>query len=105
MSADENEAGMRTRISIFLPKALSTALCSYEMFLEQGACEEAKDFKAHHDACKSAITHLELIIKLAEKIGVFIPNEPINDTDAMADLIHDALAEVRHHKQTQQKTE
>lgn len=70
------ETGMRERIANFLPRALETALLSYHEFSEEQATapdtgdetakeEKVKSFKAHHDACKVAIAHIELLVKLA----------------------------------------
>lgn len=70
------ESGMRERVSKFLPRALETALLSYHEFSEEqatapepeqeiGKDEKAKHFKAHHDACKVALAHIELLLKLA----------------------------------------
>ncbi len=70
------ESGMRERVSKFLPRALETALLSYHEFAEEeatapedpegaGKDEKAKHFKAHHDACKVALAHIELLLKLA----------------------------------------
>ncbi|MCC6598429.1 MAG: hypothetical protein IT559_06535 [Alphaproteobacteria bacterium] len=58
------ENGMRERIAEFLPCALEKAIGSYEDFMDQSP-EKAGDFKAHHDACKVALAHMELLVKLA----------------------------------------
>ena len=56
----------RAQIAAFLPDAISTALTSYKNFYDSEAVfETAKDFSAHHAACKAAIAHIELLIKLA----------------------------------------
>lgn len=72
------EATMRLRIAEFLPQAIETAMLSYQEFSEEQATlpasealdvakdDKAKIFKAHHDACKVAIAHIELLIKLAK---------------------------------------
>ena len=59
------EMRSRKQIAEFLPEALSTAIASYQLFSEKADLEEPKDFKLHHDACKVAIAHIELLIKLA----------------------------------------
>lgn len=55
----------RAQISKFLPDAIAQALTSYHRFSEQSVPELAKDFAAHHSACKVAVAHIELLIKLA----------------------------------------
>lgn len=71
MTAPETSAKpteeMRDKLSHFLPDALKTALKSYRNFYGQtGGFEDAKEFSAHHTACKAAIAHIELLIKLAK---------------------------------------
>ena len=62
------EEQTRQDIAKFLPDALSTALSSYQLFSDSHIPDpgEAKAFKDHHDACKVAIAHIQLLIKLAE---------------------------------------
>lgn len=59
------EAAMRGRIAADLPAAFETALKSYHAFYDQTPTDDAKSFNAHHTACKAAIAHLQLLIKLA----------------------------------------
>ena len=60
------EADMRRRIAHILPDAMAKALASYHLFLDEGEQTDPKQFKAHHEACKVAIAHIELLIKLAK---------------------------------------
>ena len=93
------EGGMRTRIAEFLPQAFAKALVSYQLFLDEGAHEDAKDFKAHHDACKVAVAHIELLIKLAQWAD--LPDETEADEaqqKALAALIKNAKTELGKHK-------
>ncbi len=62
---DKIEEHTRRQIEAFLPDAIYRALISYQQFSEQEAPDEAKEFTAHHNACKVAIAHIELLIKLA----------------------------------------
>lgn len=55
----------REQIASFLPDAIALALESYHRFSGQRVPDEAKEFKDHHNACKVAIAHIELLIKLA----------------------------------------
>ena len=64
------EVQTRQDIAVFLPGAIQAALESYQMFSEAQITDDASTpssqaFKAHHDACKVAIAHIELLIKLA----------------------------------------
>ncbi|MCB1782373.1 MAG: hypothetical protein KDI13_00105 [Alphaproteobacteria bacterium] len=66
-----SEEGMRKRIAEFLPRALSTALNSYMKFTKQAKQDnDPVKFKKHHDACKVAIAHIELLIKLAKLVDM-----------------------------------
>lgn len=59
------EQGMRVRIARFLPKALEIALAAYKF----SSVQKDKDggaMKKHQDACKVAIAHVQLLIKLAQ---------------------------------------
>ncbi len=72
----------RTRMAEFLPDAIERAIESYRHFLAVGPAEikgkedPAKNFKSHHDACKVAIAHIDLLIKLAQSIAA------LKDVDA-----------------------
>jgi len=64
------EQQMRQRIAEILPDALARALTSYHVFSQQQAADEAKEFAAHHSACKIAISHIELLLKLAREAAL-----------------------------------
>ena len=65
------EEGMRQRVAEFLPDAIGNTLESYKDFLERDEqSEQPKEFSAHHSACKVAIAHLELLLKLAQVVNV-----------------------------------
>lgn len=66
MSKTKIEEKGRIQIAAFLPDAIARALTSYHRFSKQDAPSEAKEFSAHHSACKVAIAHIELLIKLAK---------------------------------------
>ena len=79
----EIEVRSREAIAEFLPRAIESALFSYEQFsLDHSTSNESlqsKDFKAHHDACKVAIAHIELLIKLAQWAD--LPDPKLEDED------------------------
>lgn len=52
------------QIKEFLPDALRKALSSYHAFIERAEFALEKDFSKDHTACKVAISHIELLIKL-----------------------------------------
>ena len=67
----------RAQIAARLPDALMKALNDYHRFSQQPAGMEARDFGDHQRACKTAIAHIELLVKLAERAN--LPDESIGD--------------------------
>lgn len=95
MPSEKIEQETRAQIAGFLPRAIATALASYDLFLGRDVPENAKEFKAHHDACKVAIAHIELLIKLAQWAD--LPDAESEDEghkNALAAMIAAAQAEV-----------
>ena len=86
------EDDTRRRIAAFLPGAIAKALGSYELFSGQDAPDEAKEFTAHHNACKVAIAHIELLIKLARWADIPIEGEGCDAQ--LATIIQAAQSEV-----------
>ena len=50
-----------------LTPALQKALADYQAFSETQAPAEIKEFNAYHTACKAALLHVALLIKLTQK--------------------------------------
>lgn len=82
------ESRTRDDIAAFLPKAIRSALQSYQGFSEEQSTNpkqsDAKNFKDHHDACKVAIAHIELLIKLAQWAD--LPPPELDDENAQAKM-------------------
>ncbi|MAF98072.1 MAG: hypothetical protein CMH26_05490 [Micavibrio sp.] len=78
----EIEAKMRDDIAAFLPAAIEVAILSYQRFAEEEASAitalKAKEFKLHHDACKMALAHIELLLKLVSIAGIEPPENIID---------------------------
>lgn len=55
----------RAQIAEFLPEAIRAALNSYQEFSDKEVGDKEKEFKEHHTACKVAISHIDLLLKLA----------------------------------------
>ncbi len=93
------EIRTRKQIAEFLPDAITTALCSYQTFSEREEIEEPKAFKAHHDACKVAIAHIELLIKLAQWADLPDPDlEGKQHQDMLVGLIESAQGELKEYQ-------
>ena len=101
------EEQTKQRILGFLPDAISQALKSYYMFVQQDSPEEAKAFSAHHSACKVAIAHIELLIKLARWAD--IQDEDGGNDDAVKNnhqailtaMLNEAQGELKNYKKRQ----
>lgn len=60
-------AEMKKSIAEFVPAAIKRAFESYMSYSEiVRDHKEYKDFSGHHSACKVAISHIELLLKLAK---------------------------------------
>ncbi len=90
------ETQTRMQIAQFLPNALRIAIASYRSFLIKGKSEESKDFKEHQIACKAALAHIELLLKLARLADLpdaYIENE--NERKTMLELIENGQKELK----------
>ncbi|MGB0719260.1 MAG: hypothetical protein ACPGRX_02240, partial [Bdellovibrionales bacterium] len=79
----------RKDIAAFLPHAIQTALLSYREFSEAQITDpesspSSATFKAHHDACKVAIAHIELLLKLAALAD--LPDPAIENEEQMKEI-------------------
>ena len=95
-SIETIEALSRTQIAEALPDAIETALISYRIFSTQNNTDTPKLFGDHHNACKAAIAHIELLLKLARWIDLDDQNNAQNDHLKM--LLHNAEDELNGKK-------
>ena len=82
----------RARVAEFLPRALTVTMQSYDDYMSgKMTAEEKKEFESNHKAAKVAISHIELLLKLAGAAEL-----PREDGDGMelAILIQQASAEL-----------
>ena len=99
MTKTKIEDDMRVRISRFLPDAIAKALTSYHKFIDGDFPDEAKEFSAHHNACKVAIAHIELLIKLARFAD--LPDSKVEDNNnqiILAAMMQEAEEELQAYK-------
>ncbi len=67
MRKQESKKLTKEQVREFLPDAIKTAFESYRAFMQQDvSAAPPKEFSDHHGACKAAIAHVNLLIKLAE---------------------------------------
>jgi len=81
------EKQSRIEIAKALPDAFKRAMTSYRHFIAKEQTDNSENFKKHHDACKVAISHIELLIKLAKWVDE--QTEGV-DHSIMAQLIQSA---------------
>ncbi len=97
------EAGMRQSVARALSDSIDITLRSYERFMElSNPGDDSKDFKAHHEACKAAIMHIELLIKLVQLVDSQDASKKSADDQA---VLSKALADAKHEVERYRKTQ
>lgn len=62
---------LRVQISTQLESAATRVIESYRTFVnDEPEAGDARAFAAHHAACKAALAHLDLLMRLAKAAGV-----------------------------------
>ena len=51
-----------------IPEKLLNALNDYDVFTSEQAPDDVKSFGAYHSACKSALSHILLLMKLLQAV-------------------------------------
>ena len=59
-------ASVKKTLKQILPNKIDVVLKSYENFLDNNVPQDPKGFTAHHNACKSAVSHVETLFKLSQ---------------------------------------
>ena len=98
MTQNKIEEQTKLYLEAFLPDALSNALESYQRF--SGAALEhkkTKDFLDHHKACKVAIAHVELLLKLSKSVDI---SENLNQKNIKNLLLAQRRVQENKEKQT-----
>ena len=63
-------------LSFILNPVLKKMLVQYQNFLEQPVSLEAKNFTVYHNACKSVLTHISILLKLLQSEQNTSKDEP-----------------------------
>ncbi|MEI6559988.1 MAG: hypothetical protein WCO00_16440 [Rhodospirillaceae bacterium] len=63
--AGQSLDALRAAIARLMPEAMERAVGSYRDFVTLGVPLEAKEFKDHHTAGRTALVHLESLLRLA----------------------------------------
>ena len=57
---------MKQELSAFLPSRICEVMNSYDAFAASDIPADAKGFAAYHGACKAALAHVEVLLKIAK---------------------------------------
>lgn len=82
MSEGPSKDGQAGSLLAFLPDAITRVVESYTSFSHQSMPLDAKEFAAHHSACKAALMHLDALFKII-KTNPFLDDD---HNDQMADI-------------------
>lgn len=100
------EIATREQIAAFLPDAIRLAVESYRGFMQtEQKIINRKDFADHHKSAKVAISHIELLIKLARWAD--LPDSQLTgglEGEAFAGLMAAAEAEIRAYQDDEDET-
>lgn len=58
-----------------LPETLQAVLDGYDAFAARPVPDDAKAFAAWQGGCKAALAHVELLLKLAARVGLDLSND------------------------------
>lgn len=81
---------LKNNLKKTLPQKISEVIQSYENFAEHPAPDDAKGFSAHHSACKSAVVHVETLLKLARWTEDEPPLKAENENFDLSSLLEEA---------------
>ena len=103
MTQDQIKESTRIYLQSFLPQALERALDSYQLFSDdKGSFENSKDFSEHHNACKVAIAHVELLLKLAKWAEISTQSKESDDREIqLSTMIFEAQKHLEQYKNSQ----
>ncbi|MFA7431528.1 MAG: hypothetical protein WCZ23_15325 [Rhodospirillaceae bacterium] len=78
---------LRAALASRLPGRLRDLLAEYDTFAQAPAPDDAKGYVAHHAACKAALQHADMLIKLLRWAEGSEPDAPVAEADEMGRLL------------------
>ena len=78
----------------FLPDAIKRVVESYMSFSHQSMPVDAKEFAAHHGACKAALMHLDALFKII-KTNPFLTDDQDHQIADISALIEQAKIDLK----------
>ena len=97
MNTKTLESLTRDQIAHALPHAIEKAIASYHNFSGQDNSETPKLFGDHHNACKAAIAHIELLLKLARWADIPTMGDKENEMEGILNRANHELKETDGH--------
>lgn len=92
------EARTRQQLAVFLPSAITKALATYRELTNIAINKDAAEYKKHQEACKVAVAHIHLLVKLARDVASLGgADDPKKETDdsMLQTLIENAQKELK----------
>ncbi len=90
------------QIADFLPKALEISIEKYHDFLNEKH-NDVTDFKKRQEACKVAIAHIQLLIKLVTTSEPAAPQSTEIEREALQEIMRKAHAEVEEYNRSKEQ--
>ena len=66
VSTANNLPSLKQELNAFLPSRICEVMNSYDAFAASDIPADAKGFAAYHGACKAALAHVEVLLKIAK---------------------------------------
>ncbi len=92
---------MRARVKRFLPKALEQVISSHKAntpkhpYNPDKKKHEPLEIKRQHDACKSAVSHMQLLLTFAQNLETQVSeNDGESEQAELAEMISNAKTEI-----------
>ncbi|MCP5364917.1 MAG: hypothetical protein H6905_06795 [Hyphomicrobiales bacterium] len=78
-----------------LPKLISAALATYQRFSAGPTPEDAKSFLAYQTACRAALAHIHLLVKLADCTTPGLDRVEDQDLNELIEVAKAAVQEIQ----------
>jgi hypothetical protein len=66
VSSADNLPSLKQELNTFLPARICEVMNSYDAFAASDIPADAKGFATYHGACKAALAHVEVLLKIAK---------------------------------------
>ena len=73
---------LRATLAEELPERIAAVLAAYDTFAGMVVADKAKAFAAHHTACKAALAHADLLVRLLKWAEGGVTSGAVGGTEA-----------------------